>query len=398
MASLPSPLFKPAKLGPLELKNRFIKAATFEGMTPDGVPTQRLTDFHCRLASGGIAMTTLAYCATEPDGRMQDKTMYLHRGIEKPLRRFVDAVHDAGARVSAQVVHCGGFSKNRELKRSKRPLAPSRGLNLLGMPVGMPFTEAMSAQHIDALIRSFADAGKLLAEFGFDAAEIHFGHGYGLSQFISPKTNRRDDQFGGSLENRMRVPLNVLKAFREASGDALAVIGKMSMADGVKGGVDWEEGIQVAAMLDSAGIDGIVTSAGTSSFNPMLMVRGDSLGPGLIAQEQNPFARLGIRLLGPLLFRSYPFEELYLLERAKRVRAAVRCPVIYVGGCTSRQSAETLVNEGFEFLQLGRPLLQDPDFVKHSMQDPGYVNGCTHCNLCMSLIEHPEGIRCVLND
>ena len=398
MDSPNSPLFESATLGPIELKNRFIKAATFEGMTHDGIPGERLTGFHRRLAEGGIAMTTLAYCATEADGRLHDKMMYLHRGIEDPLRKLVDEIHLAGARVSGQVVHCGGFSKNRKLQRLKRPLGPSRGINLLGTPAGMPIAGAMGPGDIDAFVRTFKDAGRLLKDVGFDAAEIHFGHGYGISQFISPKTNRRTDEYGGSLDNRMRLPLRVLEAFREGAGDGLAIIGKISMTDGVKGGVSWEEGVRVAAMLDAAGIDGIVTSAGTSSFNPMLMFHGDSMAHGLIEQEKNPIARLGLKLFASRLFREYPYEEIYLLEHAKRVREAVRCPVVYIGGCSSRESAETLMREGFDFIQLGRTLIEDPDFVKHAMADPDYLNGCNHCNRCTALIEHPDGIRCVLHD
>jgi 2,4-dienoyl-CoA reductase-like NADH-dependent reductase (Old Yellow Enzyme family) len=398
MDASPNDLFTPARLGPIELKNRFIKAATFEGMTRDGVPGEKLTAFHRRLAEGDLAMTTLAYCATEADGRLHDEMMYLHRGIEGPLRQLVDTIHGAGAKVSGQVVHCGGFSKNRKLQRLKRPLAPSRGVNLLGTPAGMPIAGAMGPADIDAFVQTFTDAGRLLKDVGFDAAEIHFGHGYGISQFISPKTNRRTDEYGGSLENRMRLPLRVLEAFREGAGDGLAVIGKISMTDGVKGGVTWDEGVKVAAMLDAAGIDGIVTSAGTSSFNPMLMFHGESMAHGMIEQEKNPITRLGLKMLGPKLFKEYPYKEIYLLEHAKRVREAVRCPVVYIGGCATRESAETLMREGFDFIQLGRTLLEDPDFVKHAQEDPKYVNGCNHCNRCVGLIDHPDGIRCVLHD
>ncbi len=391
-------LFSPARLGPLALRNRFIKAATYEGMTREGVPGERLVRFHRRIAEGGVAMTTLAYCATEADGRLHERMMHLHPGVVAPLRDLVDRVHEVGALVSAQVVHAGAFSKNRRLERSRRPLGPSRGMNRLGATVGMPIAGAMGLAEIEALVASFGAAGRLLRDAGFDAAEIHFGHGYALHQFISPKTNRRSDRYGGSLANRMRLPLRALDAFRDGAGSGIAVVGKISMADGVRGGVDWEEGVRVAEHLDAAGIDGLVTSAGTSSGNPMLMFRGASIAHGMLEHEPNPVTRLALRWLGAKLFPESPFEENYVLERARTVREAVRCPVVYVGGCASRAAAEALMREGFDFVQLGRTLLADPDFVKHAAGDPGYVNRCNHCNRCVGRIEHPEGIRCVLPD
>ena len=390
--------FSPGRLGGIELKNRVIKAATFEGMSPGGVPSEKLIAFHRRLAEGGIAMTTIAYCATEADGRIDEHMMYLHEGIEAQLRALVGAVQAAGARVSGQLVHCGNFSKNRRLQRLKRPLGPSRQLNMVGAPRGMLFAGAMTHRDIDLFVATYTRAAHLMKRVGFDAAEIHFGHGYGLSQFISPRTNRRTDEYGGSFENRMRLPLRVLAAVRAAVGADFPLLGKISMADGVRGGVSWEEGVRVARALDGAGIDAIVTSGGTSSFNPMLMFRGASIVGGMLEQEKNPLARLGLRLFGPKLFRDYPYEELYFLEAAKRVREAVRCKVVYIGGCSTAPSLDRALGEGFDFVQLGRPLLIDPDFVRNAERDPGHDSGCTHCNRCVGLIDDPAGIRCPLLD
>ncbi len=393
-----STAFTSGRLGSLELKNRILKAATFEGKSPNGVPGEKLTAFHRRLAEGGVAMTTIAYCASEADGRLHDRTMYIHEEIVPQLRALVTEVQAAGARVSGQLVHCGNFSKNRKLQRIKRPLGPSRQLNMLGIPSGMPFAGEMGHDDIDHLVTTFADAATTMKRIGFDAIEMHFGHGYALSQFISRRTNRRTDEYGGSFENRMRVPLRALEAVRKAVGDDFPVLGKISMSDGVKGGVSWEEGVQVASLLDRGGIDAIVTSGGTSSFNPMLMFRGESIAHGMIEQEKNPIARLGLRLMGPKLFRDYPYEELYFLDAAKRIREAVQCSVVYIGGCCTLESVNQVMREGFDFIQLGRPLIKDPDFVRSMMQDPAYKNGCTHCNRCVGLIDDPDGIRCPLND
>ena len=184
--------FSPATLAGLELRNRVIKAATFEGMCPGGVPSERLIAHHREVAEGGAAMTTLAYCAVEADGRVKSEMMYMHEGIRPQLERLASEVHAAGAKLSGQMGHCGNFSQNSDF-RGKRPLGPSPMLNLGGIAVGLPFAGAMKHADIDRMVGSFREAAGFMKSVGFDAVEIHFGHGYGLSQFISPRTNRRTD-------------------------------------------------------------------------------------------------------------------------------------------------------------------------------------------------------------
>ena len=391
--------FSPATLGKLPLKNRIIKAATYEGKTPDGVPGDNLVDFHRAVVEGGTAMTTIGYCTTEADGRINDQMMWLHDGIRDRLTQMNATLKTAApdVKISGQMTHCGNFSKNRKMQRLKRPLGPSRQFNMLGLPAGMPFAGAMTLEDIDYLVQTYHDAAKLMKETGFDAIEIHFSHGYGLSQFISPKTNRRTDNYGGSLENRMRLPLRALEAVRKAVGDDFPILGKIGLYDGVKGGLKLPEAIDAAAMLDRAGIDALICSGGTSSFNPMIYFRGDTLDKGLIEVETNPIAKLGLKLIGPSMFRHYPYEELYFLEDAKKVRDRVQCQMVYIGGCTEVSSIETVMAEGFDFIQLGRPLIKDPAFVNNAMADSNYKNGCIHCNRCASLIEAPGGVYCPLN-
>ena len=391
--------FSPAMLGKLPLKNRIIKAATYEGKTPDGVPGDLLLDFHRAIVEGGTAMTTIGYCTTEADGRINDQMMWMHEGIRDKLAHMNSELKKAApdVKISGQMTHCGNFSKNRKLQRLKRPMGPSRQFNMLGAPAGLPFAGAMTISDIDYLVQTYHDAARLMKDTGFDAAEIHFSHGYGLSQFISPKTNRRTDEYGGSLENRMRLPLRVLAAVREAVGDDFPILGKMGMTDGVKGGLKLDEAIEVAAMLDRGGIDALICSGGTSSFNPMVYFRGDTLDKGLIEVETNPIARLGLKILGPKMFRYYPYEELYFLEDAKKIRDRVNCKMVYIGGCTDIESIDKVMAQGFDFIQLGRPLIKDPAFVNNAKADPNYKNGCIHCNRCASLIEAPGGVYCPLN-
>jgi 2,4-dienoyl-CoA reductase-like NADH-dependent reductase (Old Yellow Enzyme family) len=293
--------------------------------------------------------------------------------------------------------HCGNFSQNRGFK-GKRPLGPSPMMNMGGIPVGLPFAGAMTHADIDHVVQCFHDAALFMKSAGFDAVEMHFGHGYGLSQFISPKTNKRKDEYGGSIINRMRYPLRALEAVRKAVGDDFPILGKMGLTDGVKGGLTIDDAVEVAALLDEGGIDVLIPSGGTSSMNPMLLFRGDSILPGLLKYEKNPLLRIGMRMVGPKMFKNYPYEELYFLDGAKRVRDRIKnAKVCYIGGASTMESLETVMRE-FDFVQMGRALIKDPAFVNHAMADPNYVNDCDHCNRCASIILHPDGVRCVSND
>ena len=393
-------VFSPASLGRLALKNRIIKAATYEGKTPNGVPGDNLKNFHKKIVAGGVAMTTIGYCTTEADGRINDQMMWLHEGIRPQLTNMISELKEIApdVKVSDQLTHCGNFSKVRKMQRLKRPLGPSRAFNMLGAPSGVPFAGAMTLQDIDYLISTYVDAAKFMASVGFDAAEIHFGHGYGLSQFISPRTNKRTDEYGGSLNNRMRLPLQVLDAVKNAVGDDFAITGKMNMTDGVRDGIKLPEAIEIASMFDKGGIDALICSGGTSPFNPMVYFRGESLATGLIEQQKNPIAKLGSKLTGSKMFRDYPYYENYFLEDAKQIRDRVNCQMIYIGGCTEAESIEQVMREGFDFVQLGRPLIKDPEYVNNlRTQRLNYKNGCIHCNRCATLIEAPGGIHCPLN-
>lgn len=389
----------PAKLGKtLELKNRLIKAGTYEGKNKDGRPTQLLKDFHMEIAKGDIGMTTIAYCATEADGRVNDQMLWMHEGIRPELTDLIDELHGTGAKVSGQMAHCGNFSKNTKLQRLKRPMGPSRAFNMLGAPSFMPFAGEMTHKDIDYLVQTFHDAAIYMKDVGFDCIELHLAHGYGLSQFISPKTNKRTDDYGGSLANRMRLPLRALEAVRKAVGDDFPIIGKMGLMDGVRDGLQFEEAIEIAAMYDKAGIDGLITSGGTSSMNVMKMFRGPSIHHGMIEQEKNLIMKTGLKVMGPKMFREYPYKELYFKDEVQQVRDRVDCQLVYIGGCSTMESLETVMNMGIDFVQLGRPLLADPAYAKHATEalaaHTPYDSGCTHCNKCVALIDAPGGIRC----
>lgn len=391
-------LLSPAQINGLTLSNRVIKAATFESML-DGHNniSDACIDFHETFAAGGVGMTTLAYCAPEPDGRMIPEYMYVREEIKPQLKKLADTIHRYGVKLSGQIAHCGEFSRNPKILR-KRPVGPSSGFNMVGMLYGLFFTQAMDKKTLNEVAESYANTARIMKESGFDAVEIHFGHGYLLSQFINPLTNKRKDEYGGHIENRMRFPLEVLEAVREVVGEDFPILGKITMYDDKKGGIVLEDSLQAAKMLDEAGLDGLILSAGSSSHNPMLLFHGDSILPDLISYEKSPVMRLGMRMVGKTMFRNYPYHELYLLDAAQQFRDVVKKgKLIYIGGATEPKSLEKVMEMGFDFVQSGRPLLRDPKMVQH-LQEYGaaYKNGCTHCNKCAPLMNDPAGIRCVL--
>lgn len=344
-------------------------------------------------------MTTIAYCATEPDGRIHEDMLLMTEAMREPLSAMLDELHATGARVSGQLSHCGHFSKNKKLERLKRPLGPSRQFNTIGFMVGRPFAGAMTEADIDYFVNTYFDAAVFMKDIGFDAVEIHFGHGYGLSQFISPLTNRRHDKFGGSIENRMRVPLRALNAVRKAVGDDFPILGKIGMFDAVSGGLREPEALVVAELLDKEGIDAIITSGGTSSYNPMPMFRGESIAPGIIQTAPNLFSKLLFKLIAPKMFQPLEYRELYFLDGHKRVRDRVKtAQMVYIGGCHTMQSLQTVMQAGVDFVQIGRALIKDPAYVNNALQQgEHYVNGCTHCNYCVTSIDRPGGVHCILN-
>ena len=387
--------FTPGRINGLELRNRVIKTATYEGMCPGGLPSQALTDHHVELARGGVGMTTVAYCAVSPRGRTFADQMAMSEALVPHLRRLTDAVHEAGAAVSIQLGHCGGFSKNTEMSRP-HPLGPSRGLNHYGMLSGLVFTTPMSAADIDDVVREFADAARLAKESGFDAVELHLGHGYLLSQWLSPATNRRRDEHGGSLENRLRLPLAVVAAVREAVGPDFPILAKANLTDGFRGGATVDDAVTIAQALERGGVDALVMSGGFVSRTPLFLLRGGRPLKGMIEVEKKWAQKAALAVFGPVVVRKVPFEELFFLEEARRVRAAVSMPLVLLGGVISRAGLATAMREGFEFVAMGRALIADPAFVNEMRAGRLERTRCNQCNECMVEMDR-GGVRCVLD-
>ncbi|WP_227997837.1 NADH:flavin oxidoreductase [Nocardia australiensis] len=388
MSSEPRDAFRPATLGPVQLRNRILKAATFEGRTPDALVTDELIDFHRRVARGGAALTTVAYCAVAPEGRTDRHQIWMREDAVPGLARLTDAVHAEGAAVSAQLGHAGPVANSASNRAPA--LAPSRQLS----PISMRVTQAAATADIKRIIDAHARAARLAVSAGFDAVELHFGHNYLISAFLSPKLNKRSDEYGGTLANRARLARQTADAVRDEVGDEIAVIAKFNMDDGVRGGFGGAESLAVAQWLAEDGnLDALELTVGSSLRNPMYLFRGDVPLREFAAQFPQP-QRLGIRLAGRHFLRSYPYHDAYLLDDAMAFRAELDLPLILLGGIASRAAIDTAMSNGFEFVAMARALLYDPQLINKMGADEVAVSPCTHCNRCMPTIY--QGTRCVL--
>lgn len=374
-------VFNPAKLGPLTLRNRVIKAATFEARTPDALVTDDLIEYHRLPAAGGVAMTTVAYCAVSPGGRTGGNQIWMRPHAVPGLRRLTEAIHAEGAAISAQIGHAGPVADARSNQATA--LAPVRFFN----PIAMRFAQKATREDIDDVLAAHAHAARLAVDAGFDAVEIHLGHNYLASAFLSPLLNRRDDEFGGSLQNRAKVARGLVMAVRRAARQQVAVTAKLNMTDGIRGGITVDEALTTARWLqDDGGLDAIELTAGSSLVNPMYLFRGDAPVKEFAAAFKPPL-RWGIRMTGHRFFREYPYRDAYLLREARLFRAELTIPLILLGGITNRTTMDLAMAEGFEFVAMARALLAEPDLVNRIAAEGSQVrSACTHCNQCMATI------------
>jgi 2,4-dienoyl-CoA reductase-like NADH-dependent reductase (Old Yellow Enzyme family) len=380
-------VFEPAQLGPVTLRNRIIKSATFEGATPRGVPGDALIDYHRPVAAGGIGMTTVAYLAVSPEGRTDRHVVVLGEDTVPGLRRLTDAVHAEGAMVSAQIGHAGPVANSRSNRLAA--IAPSRRFD-----AGGGLAHAATDGDLERITAAYRDGARAAVAAGFDCLELHLGHNYLLSSFLSPRLNRRTDGYGGSLEHRARFPRQVVEAVRTAVDGQVAVIAKLNMSDGVPGGFWLEESLRFARMLEDDGhLDALELTGGSSLSNPMYLFRGEAPRREFAETLPAPM-RLGFRVVGSRFLKEYPFEEAYFLPYARQFRDALSLPLVLLGGINRLETVELALREGFEFVAMGRALLREPDLVGRWAAGRADEGLCIHCNKCMPTIY--SGTRCVL--
>lgn len=384
-------LFTPFKLGPVRLRNRVIRSAASEGMCPGNSPSGNLLKYHRSVAAGGVAMTTVAYASVHRSGLSFTHQLWLRNEAVEQLRQLTDAVHKEGAACSVQLGHCGNMAKSSV--SGVRPLAPTAHINLYGPS----FPRKMDKRDIREIVNAYGNAVHLARNAGFDAVEVHAGHGYLISQFLSPYTNTRKDDFGGSLENRMRFLRMVMEEVKRAAGNDLAVLVKINMRDGFPGGMEMEESLEVAGMLERAGVDALVLSGGFVSKAPMYVLRGAMPVKVLAHYLEDRLVKNFIRLFGKYLIPEVPFSEGYFLEEALKFRARLKLPLVYVGGLISRGKIDEALGKGFELVAIARALIKDPDFINKLLSEELSRSSCDTCNYCIAVMYSKE-FSCIQNE
>lgn len=395
VASMALP-FAPLTIGPLALRNRFVKSATNEGMAKGGVVSRGLAHFHERIAAGGTALTTVAYCAISKDGRTFVDQATLDDASIADFRALTNGVHRHGGAAMAQLTHAGCFTLlDKAAMPEPRPMSASGGFSKLGVMNNRWFKRAMTRDDMTAVAEEFAAAARRARAAGFDAVEIHMGHGYLLSQFISKFYNSRRDSYGGAIENRVRFPAEVLGRVLDAVGKDLAVVAKISMTDGKEGGNTIEDGIAVARALETAGAHMLVLSNGLN-IESITAMFGSSFPKENRGKPANLAIAIGMWVQGFTEPQDVKFRENYLREHALRIRAAVKMPLAYLGGVQSLAGVETAMADGFDAIALGRALVHDPGFVNALQSGTETQSGCTACNRCVTMMYTPGGTSCVI--
>ena len=390
-----SKLFTPYKLNEhITLRNRTIRSAAFESMGKDFGPTQKLKDYHVSVAKGGVGMTTLAYASINRSGVSFNSQLWLRDEIVPQLKDITDAVHAEGAACGIQIGHCGNMT--HWSTAGSFPVSASNGFNLYSPT----FHRRMSHKDIRQTAKDFGQAVLTAHEAGFDSVEVHAGHGYLISQFLSPWTNRRRDEFGGSLENRMRFMKMCLEEVMEAALKTnTAVLVKHNMEDGFKSGIQIPESIEIAKEIEKFNVNGIVLTSGFVSRAPMAVMRGriPTKTMSYYMGWNEWLQKIVVDLFGKWMIKDYKFEECFFLENAKKFRAELKGPLVYVGGLVSREGIEKVLDEGFEMVQMARCLINDPAFVNKMKEgDFSTRSGCDHRDYCIARM-YSKDMQCCHN-
>ena len=327
-------------------------------------------------------MTTLAYASINRSGVSFNSQLWLRPEIVPALRDITDAIHAEGAAAGIQIGHCGNMT--HWSTAGCFPVSASNGFNLYSPT----FHRRLRRDEIVEMARDFGRAVETAHEAGFDSVEVHAGHGYLISQFLSPYTNHRRDEFGGSLANRMRFMDMCLEEVMQAAARCrMAVLVKHNMEDGFRGGIEVPESIEIAKRIESFGVDGIVLSSGFVSRAPMAVMRGriPTKTMGYYMPWKMWPQKIVVSLFGQWMIKQYDFEECFFLENAKRFRRELKCPLVYVGGLVSRRGVERVLDEGFELVQMARALVNDPAFVNRMREgDINTRSGCDHKDYCIA--------------
>lgn len=370
-------MFDPISISGMELKNRFMRSATYDGMAKDGQVTEIQIELYRKLTQGGAGLIVSGLMSVSKDGRLSPFQNHVFEDAHvESLSKLTEAVHQAGGKVAVQLAHAG--RESLVLHHSEDGNLPEDGI----LPAGPSAQEkgpgyegrcrALSAEEIASIVQSFGRAAGLAKQAGFDAVQLHAAHAYLLAQFLSPLSNRREDEWGGPLSGRLRLHLQILKAMRKQVGGDYPLMIKLGVADGAPGGLELAEGLEAASKLAEAGFDCLEISQGLRGSTWNEMEFKTKLTPG----RQNYFA-----------------------QWAAQVKDRVDQPVVMVGGLRSYNSiAESLRRDDADLAALCRPLIREPDLVLRWHKDAAYKPKCISCNQCLLLLRGGRALACAQDD
>lgn len=312
------------------------------------------------------------------------------------MRAVADAVHRSGGAVSAQITHSGSYNFLPGLEETRFPRTSSTGVYSEGLLGGRPLKIGMKPSEMEQTASRFAEAARLAREAGFDAVEIHMGHGYLLSQFLSPAINRRRDAYGGKdPARRAQFPAMVLRRVLDAVGKHLAVTCKVASYEGCTGGSTGDDAAEIVKILESEGAHLIVLTGGLNKQSVWVMF-GSRFPFAKMQSQAKGFRRLAFAVLDRRQPKNLEFRELYLLKHSLVVRRAVDMPLAYLGGVRSLDNVKKVLAEGFECIAMARPLIHDPAFVNKLRTGGVCVSECDNRNECVTNMHGPSGTQCVL--
>jgi 2,4-dienoyl-CoA reductase-like NADH-dependent reductase (Old Yellow Enzyme family) len=359
-------LFTPTKIKNLTLPSRFIRSATWEGLAAEnGDCTPELVDLVEDLAGGNAGLIITGHTYVSPAGQATLRQLGIdHDGRIEGLCEMTAAVHRRGGRIMMQLAH-GGLKADAKFS-DVMPSGPSIVKSLLGFP-----HREMTVEDIRQVVEDFSQAARRAQAAGFDGVQIHAAHGYLLSQFLSPAFNRRDDEYGGDIQNRTRFLLQVYNSIRQAVGRQFPIFVKINSEDFLANGLTLEDSLQIGAMLENARVDAIEVSGGTFSSGKYVPFR-----------KELTFER----------------DQAYFRRAAKALKSNIRTPVILIGGIRSYLLAERLVDEGFaDYISLSRPFIREPRLIVRWQSGDLRKATCISCNGCLGAARSGRGVYCILD-
>jgi 2,4-dienoyl-CoA reductase-like NADH-dependent reductase (Old Yellow Enzyme family) len=341
-------LFEPYRIGRLDLKNRFVRSATWDSSADSsGAVTDESVALYSKLAKGGVGLIVTGFAFVSLLGQAMSRQYGVHTDDMIPgLRRLVQVVHHEGIKIALQIVHAGINSI----------YLPRIGVATLAVSSKKEISKAhreMTDVEIEGIISDFATAAMRARKAGFDAIQLHGAHGYLMSQFLSPLFNHRTDRWGGSVENRRRFHLEVVRRVRQEIGTDFPLLIKFGVQDDMKGGLPISEGLETAQQMIAKGIEAIEVSAGA-----------------------------GLRKAAPVRKRGEP-EHVPFRERAAALKREVTVPVILVGGIRHLETAKNIVDSGdADLVSMCRPFIREPGLIARWQRGETWPATCISCHKC----------------